>query len=120
MVDRVKKITDRITMNLLGTEFKVRVERDNIHPVDGRIFLQIVFNAPCTKSGEPTEWHGRKWYLSEFMTDDEIVKTTYSAFKAVIDHEVMEAFKVDGIILFNPHLNFEELLAISHKEVRRD
>jgi hypothetical protein len=119
MIDKVKAITNRISMNVLGTEFKVRVERDNLNPTNGRIFLQIVFDAPCTKTNEVQEWHGRKWYLSEHMTDDEIVKTAYSAFKACIEHEVMESFKVDGIILFNPHLNFEQLLAISHNEVRR-
>jgi hypothetical protein len=53
------------------------------------------------------------------MTDDEIIKTSYGAFKAAVEHEVMEGFKVDGIILFNPHVNFEELLKISHKEIKR-
>lgn len=119
MVEKVNSIVGRISMNLLGIEFKTRVERDNLHPDNGRVFIQIIFNAPCTKDGEVKEWHGRKWYLSEHMTDDEIVKTTYSAFKACVEHEVMESFKVDGIILFNPHLDFEQLLAISHNEVRR-
>jgi hypothetical protein len=32
----------------------------------------------------------------------------------------MEGFKVDNIILFNPHINFEELLKISDKEITRD
>jgi hypothetical protein len=119
MVQKTEKLTNRITMNLLGTEFKIRVEGDNAYE-SGRIFIQIIFNAPCTKSGEIEEWHGRKWYLSEHMTDDEVVKTAYSAFKACVEHEVMECFKVDGVILFNPHINFEELLKISHNEVRRD
>lgn len=42
----------------------------------------------------------------------EKVKTAYSAFKTVVEHEAMEAFKVDGIKLFNPHVDFEELLKI--------
>lgn len=53
------------------------------------------------------------------MTADEIVKTVYAAFEAAIKHEVMEGFKVDGIVLFNPHVDFEELLKISHKEIQR-
>jgi hypothetical protein len=118
-IDKVKEITKRITINLFNTEFKIRVERDNVRPEDGRIFLQAVFNAPCTKEDDSQEWHGRKWYLSEFMPTDEIIKTAYAAFKMAVEHEVMEAFKIDGIILFNPHINFEELLSISHKEVKR-
>ena len=44
----------------------------------------------------------------------------YEAFKATIEHEIMENFKVDGIILFNHHINFEELLKISNNEVKRN
>jgi hypothetical protein len=118
-VEKVKEITKRISINFFGSEFKIRVERDNVRPEDGRIFLQAVFNAPCTKQDSTQEWHGRKWYLSEFMPDDEIMKTAYAAFKMAVEHEAMESFKVDGIILFNPHVNFEELLKVSHKEVKR-
>ena len=118
-LEKVIEITKRITISLFNTEFKIRVERDNIRPDDGRIFLQVVFSSPCTKDGDIQEWHGRKWYLSEFMLTDEIVKTAYGAFKMAVEHEVMESFKVDGIILFNPHINFEELLKVSHKEVKR-
>lgn len=112
-VEKVKEITKRISINFFGSEFKIRVERDNVRPEDGRIFLQVVFNFPTQ------ELHGRKWYLSEFMPDDEIMKTAYGAFKMAVEHEAMEAFKVDGIILFNPHVDFEELLKVSHKEIKR-
>jgi hypothetical protein len=104
-------------MTLFGKTFRIIVREDNIH--GGRIYLQVAYISPCTHSGEEMEWKGRKWYLSEFMTDDEIIKTSYGAFKAAVEHEVMEGFKVDGIILFNPHVNFEELLKISHKEIKR-
>jgi hypothetical protein len=36
-----------------------------------------------------------------------------------VEHEIMEAFKVDGKILFNPHVNYLDLLDVSHKEVSR-
>ena len=53
------------------------------------------------------------------MTDDEVVKTAYAAFKAAVEHEVMEGFKVDGQVLFNPHTPYEELLKVSNIEVKR-
>lgn len=118
MLEKVKNLTSRITMSCFGTDFKLRVERDNEFK-NGRIFLQVVYGAPCTKTGEIQEWKGRKYYLSKHMTDDEIVKTAYVAFESCVKHEIMEGFKVDGIILFNPHINFEELLSISHLEVSR-
>ena len=114
---RVLNITSRISMNLFGKEFSINTSRDLRG--GNRIFVQVYYNAPCTNTGEDQEWKGRKYYLSEFMTDDEIVKTCYVAFEQAVKHEVMEGFKVDGIILFNPHINFEELLKISHKEVKR-
>lgn len=122
MLEKVKQIVSRITMSCLRTEFKLRVEYDNEFLIDGigRIFLQVIYDAPCTKTNVEQEWHGRKWYLSKHMTDDEIVKTAYVAFESCVKHEIMEGFKVDNIILFNPHINFEELLKISDKEITRE
>jgi len=118
-MNRVFAIISRLSIEAFGTEFMIRVDRDNKDPINGRVFLQVKYQAPCTKTGHTQEWSGRKWYLSEHMTDDEVVKTAYSAFRAAVEHEVMEGFKVDGIILFNPHVNFEELLKVSHNEVKR-
>lgn len=119
MKERVNSILSRVSMEALGnTSFSVIAEEDQIN-FGGRIYLQVKYSAPCTKSGETKQWGGRKWYLSEFMTNDEIVKTAYAAFKTVVEHEIMEGFKVDNIILFNPHINFEELLSVSHKEITR-
>ena len=117
--ERVGKILERIKLSVFGMDFKVLFERDKIID-NGRYYIQIEYEAPCTKTGKVETWKGRKWYLSEYMTDDEIVKTTWCAFEACVKHEVMEGFKVDDIILFNPHVNFEELLKVSHNEVTRD
>lgn len=118
MLNKIKNITKHITMSCFGTTFKLRVEHDNKFK-NGRIFLQVVYDAPCTKTNEVKEWHGRKWYLSEYMTKDEIIKTGFAAFKACVEHEVMEGYKFKNIIVFNPHVNFEELLKISSKEISR-
>jgi hypothetical protein len=120
MIERVKLIAEKITMSLFGQELRLTVAYDKIHGIAGRIFLQVTYDAPCTKSGELQNWNGRKWYLSGYMTDDEIVKTAYCAFEAAVKHEIMEGFKFDGIIVFNPHINYLELLKISHKEIKRE
>lgn len=118
MIAKIKQLLSRVTMSCFGADFKIRVEHDNEYE-NGRIFIQVTYDAPCTKTGEIKEWHGRKWYLSKHMTDDEVIKTTYCAFKAAVEHEIMEGFKLDNIILFNPHVNFEELLKVSNLEVKR-
>jgi hypothetical protein len=119
-LEQVTVLCNKIEMKCLGTKFHLRVEKDNKRPDDGRIFIQIVYNATCTKSGEPKKFHGRKFYLSDHMTQDEVVKTAYLAFKLAVEHEVMEGFSVGGKVLFNPHVDFTELLSISHREVSRD
>lgn len=119
-MQRIETLINRIKLSLFGQTFYFKVaydERDS-RPT-ARIYIQIKYTAKCEKTGAIDEWGGRKWYLSEFMTDDEIIKTTWCAYEAVVKHELMETFKVDGITLFNPHVNFEELLLISHKEVTR-
>lgn len=116
----IKDVCALITCNIMGTSFRIRVERDCKEAIVGRIFIQLVYDAFCSKTGVLKEWHGRKWYLSDHMTEDEIIKTAYAGFKAAVEHEIMEGFKVNGICLFNPHVDYKELLKISHLEVKRD
>ena len=118
MVKRVKKLTDRMSLTCMGQEFQIIVSTDRIS--GQRVYIQLSYSAPCTNGGENDQWRGRKWYLSDFMTDSEIVFTVYAAFEAAVKHEIMEGFKIDGIVLVNPHVNYEELLKISHNEVKRN
>ena len=120
MINRVRKIIDRISIELFETTFYIFAHYDKIHGEDGRIYLQVEYEATCNKSGERKVWKSGKSYLSEFMSDDEIIKKAYALFEQTVKHEIMESFKVDNIILFNPHINFEELLKISHKEITRE
>jgi hypothetical protein len=116
-MERVKNICSNITMSIFGIDLNLLVELDKEY--GGRVYLQVEYTCPCTKTGESETWRGGKWYLSKHMTDDEIVKKAYAAFEAAVKHEVMEGFKFNGIILFNPHVDFRELLLVSHREVRR-
>ena len=117
-LNHIKQLVKRITATIFGVEFRIIVSKD-LKGGD-RIFIQAEYDSPCTLTGEKQSWKGRKYYLSEYMTDDEVIKTCYVAFEQAVKHEVMEGFKVDNIILFNPHINYEELLKISHKEVKRN
>lgn len=119
MKRRVYALWQRISMNIFGIEFKLRIENDCNDPIDGRVFIQVLYAAKCSKTGKKEIWRGRKWYLSVHMTSDEIVKTIWCAFEAAVKHEAMEGFKVDGKVLFNPHVSFEQLLKVSEKEVTR-
>lgn len=118
-LDEVRTLCARISMSAFETAFRLRVERDVKSPVDGRVFLQVEYDTPCIKTGVPRVFRGRKWYLSDHMIDDEVVKTALAAFEATMRHECLEGFKIDGVTLVNPHVHFEELLGISSREVSR-
>ncbi len=53
------------------------------------------------------------------MMEDEIVKTAYAAFKACVEHEVMEGFLYNSERVFNPHVNFRALLEVNKMEIYR-
>jgi hypothetical protein len=116
-LQEIQLLVKRITMNCMGVEFVPIVAEDKVH--GGRIYVQVEYETKCTHTNSLEKWKGRKYYLSDYMTDDEVVKTCYVAFETAVKHETMEGFKVDNIILFNPHVNFEELLKVSHKEIKR-
>ena len=119
-INQIEKLLERISFNLFEKEMKVFVHEDKAYKGSGRLYIQVEYAAPCNKTNLNQVWYGSKYYLSEFMTNDEVVKKAYVAFEQAVKHEVMEAFKVDDIILFNPHVDFEELLKISHKEITRN
>lgn len=117
-MERVQSLISRMSFVLFDKQFTCNANFDKIN--GERIYLQISYYAPCTHTGVDNEWYGRKWYLSEYMLDDEIVKTAYCAFKTAVEHEVMEGFKIDGIVVFNPHVSYETLMQVSHLEVKRE
>lgn len=131
MKQRVQQLLSRVKLKCLDKEFNILIKYDDKYTTqdsffsddtifyNGRVYIQLEYNSSCNKDTEQDYWKGRKWYLSEHMTDDEIIKTCYAAFEACVKHEIMEGFKVDGKMLFNPHINFEELLLISDKEITR-
>lgn len=117
-LEQLRELVSHISINVLNTEFKVLAEKDKVS--GDRKYVQLAFKSPCTETGELTNWTSRKWYLSEYMTEDEIVKTCFLAIKQCIEHEVMEGFKFDNTIVFNPHVNFRALLNISDQTVGRE
>nr|QYA18456.1 hypothetical protein KOM_12_187 [Clandestinovirus] len=113
----VVKVVSNIKSSVLGVPIGIQVHRDKIH--GHRLYIQAYYDAPCTKTQTIQRWTGRKWYLSSHMTDDEVVKTAWCAVEAAVKHEAMEGFTYAGKIVFNPHVHYSHLIAISDKEIFR-
>lgn len=128
-IQRVSDLLGRVTLDCLGTKLTLEIDwdkkyilgntREYLTNIEPRVYVKVMCFTACRKTGQPELQHGRKWYLSEFMTDDEIIKTAFAAFERFVAHEAKEGFKIDGKVPFNPHTDFEELLRISDKEIKR-
>ena len=122
ILNLLKKLDIESTM-IFNTIFRVLLDYDQKAfkklGSASRLYIQIIYATRCVKTMQYKYWRGRKWYLSDHMTEDEIVKTVFAAVKMAVEHEVLENFKVNGKALFNPHVDYKELLKISDKEVVR-
>lgn len=83
---------------------------------NGRLYLQWRFKAACSKTGEACEQSGRKWQLSTWMTQSELVNTAFKAALTAEEHECREHFKWNGKRIFNPHISVEALAAVCDNE----
>lgn len=80
------------------------------------MFLQIRFMAPNNYRPDQMELqYCRKWQLSEWMTETELVQTAWAAVQRAEMHEASEIFKYKDADIFNTHMNVD-LLA----ELRND
>lgn len=116
----IRNTIERCSCEVFGKVFTIYCGRDKADLSDNaRIYIQIQYTDHCIHNQMSEEWHGRKFYLSEHMTPDEVMKTVFAAFDAAVKHEVMEGFKIDNVRPFNPHVDIEELLKVSNREVTR-
>lgn len=72
-------------------------------------------NATDNVTGVPMAWKGRKWLLSEHMTDGEIVQTAFLATLTAIEHEIRETFTYCGAAIFDPHYDIHKLVELRQR-----
>jgi hypothetical protein len=76
-------------------------------------YLQVVDSSAVDNvTGQPCEWRGRKWLLSEHMTDGEVVQTCFLAMTTAMEHEMRELFTYQGRAIFDPHYDINKLVAL--------
>lgn len=86
----------------------------------GRLYLQIQFDDIDNVTGQNNyRAHCRKWYLSEHMTKQEVVRTAWKAFEAAILHEAQEKFLYRGRMIYGPHMDVDILWEVAPKVEHR-
>lgn len=112
--DEIKKLID----NCKYKDWDIVLRFDGTIYVHGKAtldqpYVQIQFDAPDSFTKVVERQYCRKWKLSRFMTDSEIVRTVYKAIEAAVLHEMQEDFKFDGESVFRPHYDIYKLLELS-------
>lgn len=91
-----------------------------IQGYDTRQYLQWAFEGPCAVTGVVERHSCRKWYLSEYMTDGEVVQTAFMAALAAEEHECREFFLFKNKRPFGPHIQLDALMEVCDRiEVRK-
>jgi hypothetical protein len=106
---RVKILVDEIDYK---QGYRLLCERDKKDPA-GRLYLQVECDRPDVYTGLAGVGHGGKAYLSEHMTDGEIVRRAFSLFMAYEEHECREWFQWRSRAVFGPHISTEALWSVA-------
>lgn len=90
-------------------EFTYEVLQEGTH-----YFLRVQGHGPDNMRpvSSPTYWYGRKWRLSPYMTDGEVVQTCLGATLAAVEHEHRERFRYKGVSVFDPHYDIDKLVEL--------
>jgi hypothetical protein len=86
---------------------------------EGRLYMQVICQRKDAVTGEMGVGKGGKCYLSQFMTDQEIVQNAFGLFKAYEEHECREFFKFRGRRIYGPHISLEALIEVADRTTYR-
>lgn len=76
---------------------------------DTSTFLQVTAELPCNATGVMETQKGRKWLLSQWMTESEVVQTALMAALAFEEHELRERFTWQGRAIYDGHYSVSQL-----------
>ena len=77
------------------------------------IFIQHTYLRPDAFSGDLERGYGRKWHVSPWATESEIVLTCLKAAITNAEHEVRESFRYKHSRVAHPHIDVNALAQVS-------
>lgn len=107
---QVAKSLDEITDILKNIRYKDWTLRV-LSKHNDTILCQWIFYAPDNNDPSKIEKQScRKWFISVYSTDSEVIRTAYLAAVQAEMHETNENFTYNGVRIFDPHT---DLVALS-------
>lgn len=65
------------------------------------------------------EQRGRKWYVSAYSVESEVIQTCLYAWLKFMEHEARENFQYRSTRLFNPHISAQALMSVADQTETR-
>jgi hypothetical protein len=103
-VDSIKAILARITYKHWLFDVLNR---------SGVLLIRVYFDALDAGDGTPARQYGRKWHVSAYASNSELIQTAFLAVKTAEEHELRESFQYAGQSIFGPHFDVEQLHALA-------
>ncbi len=79
--------------------------------------IRTTFQRPDRDTGVISTGFGRWWLVPNDVTESGVVKTAYKAAMLILEHELMESFRYEGVRLFDPHHDVEDLRVAAANKV---
>lgn len=105
-------LTSAVLLHILA-KVQYRDWRFHTMPAEAGFLLQVRWE----EHGDVQ--HGRKWYLSPHATEGEVIQTALLAVLTATEHEVREAFTVNGVAIYAPHFDPMALVKLASDHASR-
>lgn len=108
--EQLKAAIERVSFERSCLDMGWLWEIERVNELDSKHWhIRCSFQRPDRTTGEIGRGFGRWWVIESGATFSSVVKTMFAAAKMIVDHELMEAFKVDRRRPFDPHRTIAEL-----------
>lgn len=97
-LQHVKDILTQIEFKYPNWNYVVDTKNDEV-------FLQGKWQAPDATTGTTEDMSSRKYFISKYALDAEIIQTALVCALGAVEHELREHFLVDGYRIFGPHID---------------
>lgn len=74
--------------------------------------VQAMIRRRDRDTGEFADGFSRKEYIAPDASESAVFKTAWVVVELTVRHEIMEAFRVDGSLVFDPHRTIAELQSL--------
>lgn len=95
-IEQVRAIVENVSFK--DRTFRVLQKGDGF-------LLQLEYFEADIETGKVERQRARKWYLSPYSTETEIVETAFKACRTSMEHVLKEHFLYEGQRVYSPHFN---------------